>query len=122
MKTYLGMAAFCAMSALGQILLRAGARQMGPLELDRVWPTMTSIFSSVYVWAGLAVSFCSVMGYMLFLSRLSLNIVFPLFVGMSYAMVVLGGTFILHEKLSFVQGVGIAVILVGLVLVSSTRG
>jgi|GEM_PF-4098629 len=121
MKDVLAISFVCLISATGQIMLRTGMKRVGPVQLGEILPTLLGPLFDPYIVGGLFVSFCSVMGYLFFLSRNQINLVFLLFIGITYVMVVGWATIFMNEELRLTQLLGIAFILVGLIILNADK-
>lgn len=104
-------------NAASQILTRWGGVQ----SAER-----TAACSSVWAWlwasrwwlSGIMVGWISGLGWAWCLRRLPLGIAIPLYAGLAYVLSILSAAYILKERMSAGQIVGIAVILTGVLLVT----
>ncbi|MBN9139616.1 MAG: EamA family transporter [Micrococcales bacterium] len=75
---------------------------------------------SAWLWAG-AGAFAYGASFLLWLyilSRSPVSYAYPVTIGLTLAMTLLGSVLLLHERISVVQAVGIAVLAVGMFLMS----
>lgn len=115
------LALYCLFSALGQILFRTGMARLQPTLSDGILAFLRGVLTNPWILIGLFFSACSILGYMSFLARHNLSLVFPLFVGLTYLMVTTGGVVVLKESVTLQQIVGIVLILAGLVVLNVNR-
>jgi len=98
-----------------QLSLRAGALRLGEhgVSLNIILEPLKNIF--LFVGVGLyAVSFFL---YVFILSRLQLNVVYPVATGAILVIIAIASHFWLNESITFPHVVGIAAILIGIVLI-----
>lgn len=103
----------------GQLLLRAGMEQVGFIGGDRISRPATlalEVLKTPQVILGLAFFGLSAVSWMLVLSRVSLSFAYP-FVGLTYVLTALFAKFILKEHVPALRWLGIAVIVVGILIV-----
>ena len=119
-RVVLAMVFACASAALGQILVRRGMQQVGPLESWApselgawIWHSMTN----PQVVGGTALN---ALFYLLFLAVLSwaeVTIALPL-TALEYLFAAALATWILEEKVPGLRWTGIALVIAGVVLIS----
>jgi drug/metabolite transporter (DMT)-like permease len=108
---------------LGNVLLGKGMKQVGSLW---VWPppkliaTGIKIFGAGSIWLGIASLMIFMVAYMLVLSLADYSYVQPVS-SFAYAVVALLGHLMLGEYVSWLQCAGIAVISMGVFVVSRTN-
>jgi drug/metabolite transporter (DMT)-like permease len=110
-------------NAASQILMRWGGVQAA----QRAAPALTVwewLWISRWWLSGIMVGWIGGLGWACCLRRLPLGLAIPLYAGLAYILTILSAAFILKEKMSPGQLVGIAVILTGVLLVtlSSSTG
>jgi multidrug transporter EmrE-like cation transporter len=112
------MAPYVAASALlttgGVLLLRRAMSNVDELSAG----TLGSLLLEPAFLAGFALYAASFVTWLLALRRYEAVVLFPAFVGINYAGVVLGGRIFLGESLTATRVGGIVIILLGVVLVS----
>lgn len=107
---------------LGNVLLGKGMKHVGsaavwtPSELPRIF---LEIFTSAYIWLGVASLLAFFVAYMLILSWADFSFVQPAS-SIAYLVVALLGYFYLGEKISRMHWTGIAVICLGVFVVGNT--
>jgi drug/metabolite transporter (DMT)-like permease len=103
-------------SILGQFLLKAGAATLGQVGAGNVVEKIFSMALQPYLWAGVSLYGISAIGYIIVLSRTKLSIAAPT-ISISYVIIALGGALIFQEPLPITRIIGVAVIIIGVVLV-----
>jgi len=122
LKTYLPIAVMIIAGPLGNVLLGKGMKQIGRFP---VWPPSRliqaglSIFGSGLIWLGIASLITFFVAYMLALSWADYSFVQPAS-SLAYGVVALLGYWILGEQVSPLRWAGIAVICLGVLVVSRT--
>lgn len=107
---------------LGNVLLGKGMKQVGSV---RVWPVShllpaaVGIFASVPIWMGIASLIVFFIAYMLVLSWADYSFVQPAS-SAAYGVVALFGYLMLGERVSPLRWAGIAIICLGVFVVSRT--
>ena len=108
---------------VGQILLKMGMKQMGSFSLIQkgILLQYIKIFLNPFVFLGLVFYFLGTVFWLYLISRVPLNFAYPM-LSLSYIFVAIASIFLFHETVSPLNWVGIAVIMVGVVLVAQGRG
>lgn len=107
---------------LGNVLLGKGMKHLGPVVL---WPmasllhTALAVFTTPTIWIGIGFLITFFVSYMLALSWADYSFVQPA-ASLAYAVVAVLGYFILGEHVSLLRWAGIAVICIGVFVVSHT--
>jgi multidrug transporter EmrE-like cation transporter len=115
------LVAISVVNSIGQVMMRWGGRQPigshtpAPAHLVWVWQSRWWLLGIVVTWVcGLGWAWC--------LRKLPLATAVPLYSGLVYVLSVLGGTWFLKERISTVQALGVATILIGVLLVTFSAG
>ena len=106
----------------GQLSLKLGMNQLGQLDLSSVAivvRTFVRVLTTPLVIAGLACYAVSAMVWLVVLSRVDLNYAYP-FLALMYVLIPLASKFVLHEQVPARRWLGVAVVVIGVVLVSVT--
>jgi len=113
------LVAIC-LGAAGQVLIKTGLRALGQSPSPAT--VILSLFRSAYVAGGFACYAFSSILYLLALSRLALSYAYPM-VALSYVLVTILAWRLLDERVPAVRIVGLAVIMLGVVIMAlSYRG
>jgi hypothetical protein len=122
LKTYLMIAVMIFAGPLGNVFLAKGMRHNGDLV---AWPphalyqTALSVFASISIWCGVASLMVFFVAYMLVLSWADYSFVQPAS-SLAYGIVAIFGYLMLGERVSPLRWAGIAVICIGVFVVSRT--
>jgi drug/metabolite transporter (DMT)-like permease len=108
------------LGAVGQFLLKVGVNRIGGIAFKRaeLVATMWKVATQPYIVVGLVLFVLSMVIWLAVLSKMELSRAYPM-VSISYVLVALMARFFLGEPLSWTRLTGIAVILVGVVLVNA---
>ena len=112
----LGFAILATVSA--QLLLKKGMLIVGQLDfsLSNLVNLVIQIFQNIYLFLGL-ISFGVAFFFWLFvLSKVQLNIAYPIITSLNFCLVILGSWFLFKEQLSHLQILGIGFIILGIFL------
>ncbi len=105
------------LGAVGQVLLKMGALRVGGVA--DVGLLLWRIVTNPYILAGFALYGVASVLWIVVLSRAPLSLAYPL-LSLGYVLVLLASAYVFGETIPAVRVAGIAAILVGLVLVSSS--
>ena len=107
------------LGAVGQFLLKVGVNKMGGFAFKRgeLVNTAIKIATQPYIVIGILLFVMSMVIWLAVLSKMELSRAYPM-VSISYVLVALMARFILGEQLSLTRIAGIAVILIGVILVN----
>jgi len=87
------------------------------VDLPSVFFFLKAVFSSPFLWMGLALVLIVFIVWSTILSKIDLSVAVPI-ASFSYILVPLASIFFLHEKVTFLRWLGIFFILLGVVFVS----
>jgi multidrug transporter EmrE-like cation transporter len=107
------------LNAVGNVLIKVGMNQVGPLALDRPVETLAAVFLNPGVVAGISFFVVALAGYSYTLSRLNLSTAYPIMSSLSFMAVLLISALFLQEKVQILQLAGCAVILLGVWMVAA---
>ncbi len=82
---------------------------------DRVMFLMRALFDP-FIASGVLAAFIASLTWLVAISKISLNVAFPLYYGLTFALVVLGSILLLNEPISIPKLVGIVLILSGVII------
>ncbi len=106
-----------ALNVCGHSFLKAGMNRIGAINPLEVITNFTHVVLSPFIILGLASYVASVALYIVVLSRTDLSYAYPLLMSTGYVLIVLISFLIFKEPFSAYKWVGIALILVGVILV-----
>ena len=121
-KTYTVLFLMVSVGTFGNVLLDKGMKDAGTVDISsraRVLHSIAQILFSREIWFGIALMLAFMVCHMLVLSWADFSFVMP-FSAISYALVPLAGYFWLGETVHPARWLGIALIVVGVLLVSRT--
>lgn len=111
--------------SVGQISLRYGASQLGNLHTGSgVFASLIGAFKGIftpYIFGGLLLYAISAVIWIFVLNQVSLSFAYPM-ISMSYVLVVVLSSLILHEKVPMITVGGLALIVMGVSLIGIGYG
>ncbi len=109
------------LNAAAQLLLKAATAATGPIALS--WAGVASaaprLLSHYGAWGGIACYVVSVLVWILALSRAPVSVLYPL-VSIGYIVNAIGAMLLLGESLPLVKLIGIAVIMLGVFILTQS--
>ena len=107
------------LAVVGQLLLKMGMLRIGKfsLNISTIVQQYTRIFLNPFVIAGVIGFFLSMLVWLYVLSRLELSTAYP-FVALNYVLILFVSHFLLKETITPVKIMGVAVIVLGVFLIS----
>lgn len=123
LKTYLFLSLIAFFAPLGNVLLSKGMKGIGSAkhwEPQGLLHVLTGILTSGYIWLGVTCLLAFFVAYMLILTWADYSYVQPAS-AFSYAIVAILGLVLLGEKVNALRWSGIAVICLGVLIVSDTH-
>lgn len=121
-KTFCMIFIMVVFGPLGNVLLGKGMKNVGSATvwtLSELPHIFTSVFTSAYIWLGVASLLTFFVAYMLILSWADFSFVQPAS-SIAYLVVALLGYYYLGEKISPLRWAGIGVICLGVFVVGNT--
>ena len=114
-----------ALAAVAQLILKSGMNHVTrdgaiPLAFGDPMGTFRRSVVVPLVWAGLLTFVVSAAVWLLVLSRVPLSFAYP-FASLTYVMILVFDRFVLHQTISPLRYAGVALVIVGLVLISQTH-
>ena len=108
----------------GQLMLKKGMTHIGEVTLfskglKNLFRTVWQMFTNKFVIAGVLLFSCSTLLWMVILSGLELSYIYPM-VSLNYVLTAIGSKMFFKENITKARWLSIAVIIVGVVLVSSS--
>ncbi len=104
-------------NALANVLMKAGARHLGQ---GMGVGLLRHALGDAYLLLGIISFAVALGGYTLALTRLQLSVAYPLMTGIGFLIVAIAGAMLFGERLVPLRVVGMAVILLGIILVART--
>jgi drug/metabolite transporter (DMT)-like permease len=107
-------------AAIGQMILKIGMTQVGELKFsDGLVNIFSRTFSNLYVLGGLAFFGVNALLWLVVLSREKLSFAYPM-VAFAYIVTILLSKFVLHEDIPLLRWSGLAVIIVGILMIAKS--
>lgn len=121
MTSYLLLLTGVMLNAAAQLLLKAGMNRIGHFEFSyaNAWPIGLQAATNLPIIAGLTCYVVSVVIWMMVLSRLEVSIAYPM-VSIGYVVTAIAAWHFFGENLTPMRIAGIAVIIMGVFMVSKT--
>lgn len=106
-------------SAFGQILLKKGMNNLGPLTITakEIVHVLLVIATNPYVITGLSVYLLGTVFWLVALSRVELSYAYP-FASLSYLLMLVASWGLFNEQISLLRLVGTLVVCIGVLLIS----
>ena len=107
------------LNAAAQLALKQGMRQVGHFDFvaQNIIHVFFAVATNIYIWAGLFCYVISVAVWLLVLSRVEVSYAYP-FLSVGYIVTACAGWFFFQENLSVTRLMGIAVICLGVWLIT----
>lgn len=108
--------------AVGALLMKIGAGQMGAIQLDTVQSAllfMGKIFTNITVLSGMAMYFLSAAIWLYLLTKLEISVVQPI-LALTYVVTPILAIVFIGENVPAVRWLGIVVIITGVFIVART--
>jgi drug/metabolite transporter (DMT)-like permease len=121
-KTLLFLALMVLFNSAGDTLLSRGMKQVGEIRFGApglMWHELLRILGTGSIWLGIVSLLSFFVCYLLLLSWADFSFVMPATASV-FVVVPLLGAFLLHEHVSVTRWIGVAIICVGVALVSRT--
>ncbi len=114
---YIIMAISIGLAIAGQLLMKRGMMSFGTFPVSQLIVNIIPMFLNPWVFVGLVCFGLSSVFWLVVLSRMELSLVYPM-VSVAYVIVALLSWYFFRENLSVIRWAGIAVIVMGVVLIS----
>ena len=107
------------LTAAAQLSLRRGAAHLGEISLSLA--AISGLLKNYFLILGVALFTISFFLYVFVLSKLQLNVVYPVAAGMTLVVITVATHFFLKESFTAIQTVGIATVIVGITMILLPR-
>lgn len=114
---YLIMAISILLAVAGQVLMKKGMMNFGTFPVSQLLYKVIPMFLNPWVFIGFVCFGLSSVFWLVVLSRMELSLVYPM-VSVAYVLVALLSWFLFKENLTLIRWLGIAVIILGVYLIS----
>ena len=122
MKNIILILSSVALNALAQLFIRQGMLKIGSvsLKLEQLWNMCISFFSNLYLWGGMLCYGVSIILWMVVLSKVNVSLAYP-FLSVGYIITAVMAYFFLNEPLTLQKCIGIAVICLGVIILTYSK-
>jgi drug/metabolite transporter (DMT)-like permease len=117
MMNYLIMAVSILLAVAGQLLMKRGMTAFGSFPVSQLLVNVIPMFLNPWVFLGFVCFGLSSIFWLVVLSRFEISFVYPM-VSVAYVLVAIFSLVFMKENVSFIRWLGIAVIMVGVFLIS----
>ena len=120
MKDYLLILPIALLVTFGQLLVKWRAGSLGNMLVSSFPQSFIKFVADPVNLFAYAAGFIANLGWLYVVTKLPLTIAFPIYMGVTFVMILLGGTLFLGETFSFAKIAAILLIMGGIVLAIST--
>ncbi len=122
MKNILLILSSVALNALAQLFVRQGMLKIGSvsLEIGQLWNMVLSFFTNLYLWGGMLCYAVSLVLWMVVLSKVNVSLAYP-FSCVGFIITAVLAYFFLNEPLTLQKCIGIAVICLGVIILTYSK-
>lgn len=107
-------------AAVGQMILKIGMNQVGAVQINSgIMQSFVRMFTNPYVIGGLGFFGLNAFLWLIVLSREKLSFAYPM-VAFAYVVTILLSKYILHEDVPPLRWAGLAVIIIGILLIAKS--
>ncbi|MGE5371738.1 MAG: SMR family transporter [Solirubrobacterales bacterium] len=106
------------MNAGANIALKWAMRGEANLMGQNLFQVVLALITNAWVWIGVVSFGVAFLSYSLILSRTNLSVAYPIITSLGFVVITVVSVFLFQEKLSLLQGGGLALILGGVWMVS----
>lgn len=106
------------MNAGANIALKWAMRGEANLMGQNLLQVVLALITNAWVWIGVVSFGVAFLSYSLILSRTNLSVAYPIITSLGFVVITVVSVFLFQEKLSLLQGGGLALILGGVWMVS----
>lgn len=101
-----------------QLVIKWRLPSLGTLpgaSLDKAIFLLKALFDP-YVASGFIAAFLGSLTWLAAISKIPLNVGFPAYYGLTFALVILGSSWVLHEQITSLKLIGVGLILLGVMV------
>lgn len=119
-QLYLFFAISICTTVLAQLCFKRGILKVGEIVLSfhGIFSMILQILQNVWILLGVVLFGISFLTWLFILSKLQLNIAYPIIISIEAVLVTVASWFIFREYLSWFQILGIAFVIIGIILIS----
>ena len=101
------------------LLIKANALRTITISNESIISTLTKTYFHPFFVIGALCFGISLLFYNKLLSTLNLNLTFPVFAGINFCLIIIGSHFFFKESITLKHGLGILLILLGVIILST---
>jgi multidrug transporter EmrE-like cation transporter len=116
MKTYLLILPVALLVAYSQIIVKLRTNSMQELASSNFALQLTRFLSDPVILSAYAAALVASFAWLYVVTKLPLTIAFPVYMGVTFVMVIFGGWFFLAENVTAIKVTAVALILCGIIL------
>lgn len=116
MKEYFFIFPISVLVTFSQLIVKSRASALPDSETQSFWSHLVKFLSDPVVLSAYAAALVASFAWLYVVTKLPLSIAFPVYIGLTFSMVLLGGYFFLGENLTPAKITAVALILAGIVL------
>ncbi|MGI5076288.1 SMR family transporter [Treponema maltophilum] len=105
------------LNSAAQIFIRKGMLQIGEMTIRSMISNIGTLLTNIWLWIAMLCYAVSVLLWMSILSKVQVSFAYP-FLSVGYIISAVIGYFFFNESLSLIRIVGLAVICIGVILIS----
>ena len=119
LQTYLLLATCIFITVSANLFVKKGILILGNLELSfsNLCGLIPKVLQNVWLMAGLFLSGIAFLLWLFLVSKLQLNVAYPIVVSLNLCLITITSWFLFKEYLSLVQILGIVIVIVGVSLI-----
>lgn len=105
------------LNCAAQVLIRKGMLQTGEMTIKNMLSNIGTLVTNIWLWIAMLCYAVSIFLWMSILSKVQVSFAYP-FLSIGYIISAVIGYFFFQESLSVIRIMGIAVICIGVILIS----
>lgn len=107
-------------TVLAHLFFKKGVIKLGEIKFSfpEIFSVIGQIFQNVWILIGIVLFGISFLTWLFILSKLQLNIAYPIIISIEAVFVSSASWFLFHEYLSWLQILGIVFVIIGILLIS----
>lgn len=105
------------LNCAAQVFIRKGMLQTGEMTIKNMLSNIGTLVTNIWLWIAMLCYAVSVLLWMSILSKVQVSFAYP-FLSVGYIISAVIGYFFFNESLSLIRIVGLAVICIGVILIS----
>lgn len=110
------------LNAFAQLFIRQGMLKLGNISMNisELWNMIIQSISNIYIWAGMMSYAISILLWMVVLSKVNVSLAYP-FLSIGYIVTAVIAYFAFNEPITIQKILGIAIICVGVVVLTYSK-